>query len=187
MVDTIVFQVPKDIELLGKLLQAIPESWSWLDGYLKFPENQTRNIAVNTGYLISEYNSYPAIVGSNIMNSGKRQGPDLHAIMIERKMPAFVFFKRAGSQNPKDLVAVRDLAASFVRRGYLGSLTFSLGRSVVKATCEFSICISKTEDKLTLKWFEPHGGDPSLVASIMEFCYGKGLRRFDGSLEQRPD
>lgn len=178
------FWLSNDPEIRVKIVHSIPENWGWIDGIIRFPSDQNihRNIANGTGYAITRFNcSQPAIIGSSVEGSTDRRRPDLVAIMVENKLPAFVTFDMGGFGKTEEFVSVREIAASFIRRGYVGWLNFVKSdnrnmRDENPARCELKLR-QKGEDRseIVLRWDERFGGQPKDIASILSACYSCNL------------
>lgn len=123
-----IFTVPlHDTEFLGCILDAVPDDWSGMSGWLEAPPGD--RVARDTGY------SYSSATGGIRLEARATNPPreipgDPLAILIENKLPGFISFNRVGywSRNEEFRLAKR-LAASFVRRGYSGWLQFDFSRS----------------------------------------------------------
>jgi hypothetical protein len=179
------FLLPEETESRVRLVEAIPSDWGWVDGIIRFPSDQARfrQIAFDTGYAITRFNcSQPAIIGSAIKGSTVRRRPDLLGIMVENKLPGFVTFDMAGFGKREEFISVREIAASFVRRGYLGWLKFVKsdhrnGRDENPAHCEFRIGPNGDEkSEIVLCWEEKFGGEPKDIASILAVCYSANIK-----------
>ncbi len=113
---------------MAKLIAAVPDTWSWVDGRLHAPQSliTSGEVVEHTGYSVERFHSiHPTIIGSYEKGSSKRLKPDLFAIIGERKLPGFICFDEAGYESHVvTLPLAKQIAIAYVRRGYRGHLHF---------------------------------------------------------------
>ncbi|MFA6105212.1 MAG: hypothetical protein WC725_01260 [Patescibacteria group bacterium] len=188
MENQIFFALPDNPEVRKKLVESIPKDWKWFDGVLHFPPDQEmfRDIAYQTGYLFSRLHDIsPVIVGKAEQGSGKRHLPDLSALMVDKKLPSFVAFEEAGRKSEKSFEIIRKIAAVFLRRGYVGHLSFvrsahKYNRFNNSVRCDFRIYPHGGEPSdIKLVWSPEFGGNPSQLEAVLTAFYSLGLERKD--------
>lgn len=189
----LLFELPDDDNALGLLVDAIPPTWTMLNGRL-FPTLAVREqetVVDDTGYLFST--SAPSIVGRRKGN-GQRARPDVLRLVIGRLAPGFVEFENAGYfRNSPSLGEVREVAAGYVHGGYRGKLDFvqcALSGSVsqVAARCRFRLARADAwpwpepspgaDDPLALgvEWNELYGGRAEHCTMVLRVCRSLDLR-----------
>jgi len=131
MKDKWIFEIPNEVEVMVKLVQAVPSSWLSISGVLEAPNVlvEVGDAIHDTGYNIDQfYTIKPTIVKASTTNRRKndsRQNPDLYALIAERKMPGFVRFEEAGADSYEiSFGTARKILISFLRQGYRGQVTF---------------------------------------------------------------
>jgi hypothetical protein len=178
---------------MGKLVDAVPNTWSWVDGYLAAPNAliASGQVARHTGFAIQRFHSVnPTIVGE-YNSKHEWQAPDLLAVMLEQILPAFVSFDEG------DLITL-DLAKRFIMgfllRGYRGSASFSAGcydndRFNNPARCSFAfepwngppICGEEAGPqpaRVKLEWDARYGGSEKSIAPIVAACRALQLHEY---------
>lgn len=125
------FEIPDNQEIMVKLVGAIPDSWSWVDGSLTAPETLIKDgkVAERTGFAIQRpHTIYPTIVGEYNPTIHGRELGDLFAIIVEQKLPGFIRFDEAGYiKREISLALAKRIATSFIQKGYRGHLCFYSG------------------------------------------------------------
>jgi len=121
------FEIPNNQEVMAKLIEAIPSTWSWVDGCLFAPEQfiKSGSALENTGFAIQRFHSiHPTIIGRHDRKKGTTDKPDFFAIMVEQKLPGFVSFDESGYEAPITLDLAKRIAIGFLLKGYRGHLSF---------------------------------------------------------------
>lgn len=192
------FEIPDDQEVMVKLVEAIPPNWSWVDGSLHAPKNLVSSGAVqeNTGFAVERFHSiHPTIIGSYDRSEGKREKPDLFAIMVEQKLPGFINFDEAGyDAHIVTLELAKRVAVGFLRKGYRGCLCFYRGcydnsKYANPARCSMifdswhGTPISREEAgaqpaRVKLEWEGRYYGKEEDIAPIVAVCRSLSLREY---------
>jgi hypothetical protein len=181
------FEIPPQKEAMAWLVEAIPNAWQWVDGYLSAPEGL--DVARETGFQLSRYSSAPNIVAP----TGKV--PDFLGIMVLRKPPAFMCFEEAGYESksvPVELV--KKIAVEFLLMSYSGHLTFfkSCHRNSKyenSARCSMifqswgGAPFQRPEDgeqpaRVKLEWSRVNRGSLEDIEPILKVCRSLGLREY---------
>jgi len=175
------FEIPNDVEIMVKIIEAIPSDWAWIDGMLVAPKDliDSGSAKENTGFTLKRFHDIgPTIIGSYNKERNERNHPDLYAIMVEHKLPGFVTFDEAGYEcDIATFEVAKRIASGFVRKGYLGSLCFfqdcyANRKHQNPASCWISFKIRKVE----IKWHGNYGGKEESVAPIITVCRSLKLK-----------
>ena len=125
------FEIPDDDEVKVKLVEAIPDNWSFLDGQLNAPKSAINAglVQEDTGFAVARFHSIkPTIIGRYDQKVQGRVEPNLFAIMVDGKLPGFVSFDEAGlearSKGDIKMALSKRIVIGFIRKGYLGGLHF---------------------------------------------------------------
>jgi len=191
------FEIPNDTNIMMKLVEVIPNSWSWIDGVLSAPKTliDSGKAVAGTGYEISRFHSiHPTIKG--IYRDGKEQKPNLYAMIAEGKLPGFVSFHEAGYDIDISFELAKKIAIAYLEKGYRGWLglysdCYDNSKYENPAACNihfkpwekgrFSVNLSdkNTDDNppvIEVNWTEKYGGKPELVQPIISLCHSLGLK-----------
>ncbi|MBU0540654.1 hypothetical protein KKF59_01110 [Patescibacteria group bacterium] len=121
------FEIPNDRDVMASLVEAVPSDWSAVDGWLLAPENliDSERVARHIGFAMQTFHGMSlSTIESGDQNS-KQTGQDLVKIILGQKLPGFLTFAQAGHRSGNiTLMAVRQIAAGFLRMGYRGGLRF---------------------------------------------------------------
>lgn len=117
------FEIPEDSDVMAKIIESVPTSWSFMDGVLCPTKDiiASGQVEERTGFNISRFYSInPTIAGENVGVI-----PNLFGILVEQKIPAFISFEEAGYEDHRIITfeLVKRIAAGFVRKGYRGHLS----------------------------------------------------------------
>jgi hypothetical protein len=191
-----VFTLPDDAEVIGRLIQAVPDSWSWLDGVLYVPRRlvDEEHALTETGYILSRFRGVRTeLAGKLIPNDGTRkaQRPDLFGFLVERKYPGWLRFDEAGYNDHDELplATAKRLAEGYVKLGYRGLLRFysdcrdnNKYHNPARFYLEMSPgdCLVGTGFAATgialVSWEKAHGGMQQDVAHVLELCRSLDLK-----------
>ncbi|MFA6588156.1 MAG: hypothetical protein WCT08_03740 [Patescibacteria group bacterium] len=131
MYQALFFEIKNDVEVMAKLVEAVPDNWSWVDGCLYAPQHliDSGMVQQDTGFTLARFHSInPTIVGAYEEHNGKRKKPNLFAMMVEQKLPGFISYDEAGFEdNPITLKLTKTITIGFLRKGYRGDLCFYCG------------------------------------------------------------
>lgn len=122
------FEIPDNREIMARLIEAVPSTWAWVDGALWAPKElvSSGQAIEDTGFELSRFHTiHPTIVGGYSETNRQRVKPNLFAIIVEQKLPGFIFFDEAGYQE--HLVTMdlsKQVATAYVLKGFGGHLTF---------------------------------------------------------------
>lgn len=121
-------------ERIARLVEAIPDNWSCVSGYLSVDKKsaQEDHVAWNTGYWIgcATKNAVPWLVGQNSFRQLCEARPDVYGILIDRKQPHFVQFDEAGlgeawyTEHALRMPDLKRVIAALIRNKYRGRLEF---------------------------------------------------------------
>lgn len=181
------FEIPNDGETVNRLLESIPEDWTWINGGLSAPENLAKSGEVLKGIVLVLHHGLND--GQPIIYKGKDpvRIPGPSEIMAEGSMPEGVLFNEAGS-GFFAFRFVKSIATGFVNRGYDGELTFFSdyvdpeGRHRNPAACVLTLQAWLERGKrdgvfhgrgVELTWCD----DGESVAAILAAC--TGLREYE--------
>lgn len=126
----LVFEIPDSREVRARLVEAVPSEWTWVSGHLEAPKTFVSAGTADpiTGYMFERFHCIKPTVIGRWQESGKRETPDLFAILTGEKLPGFVEFDQAGYGEPAVTLAVaKRFAAFYICKGYLGELHFVSG------------------------------------------------------------
>ncbi len=161
-----IFDIPDNSDILAQLIEAVPVSWSYMHGKLWVPKalvtsgeaNEHAGLAVKDRLFV-----YPTIEGCH--------DNDLLAILVDRKLPAFIDFDEPGQESHYvtfDLV--KKLVAHYLRIGYRGHLSFFRDR------CKDGRYGNAAEMRIV--WHCPplyHGRDESRRLQLEYMDQGRGV------------
>ncbi|WKZ29298.1 MAG: hypothetical protein QY323_01050 [Patescibacteria group bacterium] len=182
--------MPDDSEALARVIEAVPQEWSWVDGRLGPPQALVENgqVARTAGYFIGRFHSiHPTIQGPWNHKERRSDRPDLCEILIEHKLPLFIAFDEAGFQErTMHLGAAKKIAAHHVRFGYRGWLFWYVGwddddKYRNEARCEMHFSRQENEAKnwlVELAVLPRFGGKPEALTPLLEACRALGLKEF---------
>jgi len=172
------------VEYVAQILESVPDDWSDMSGLLE--ASAYAEPVPNTGYALHRFDSGARVVAGARSGGGEIIRPDLVALLVEGRPPAFVSFLDTGYGARWQFLAARALAAGFIRRWYLGWLTLNNGRDRDGAhdkPAEVEIHLSPwqrqvrlfepprlTLPAVVLRWDERYGGDPAQLAPIRAVC-----------------
>lgn len=172
------FKVPNDSEVMVQLVEAIPITWSRVDGVIYAPKSlvSSGQAEKNTGYCL-DWSKGTVIIGRT-RRGGVRITPNVPAIIIEQKLPGFISFVEAGYQPAVSLEFAIEVAAHFLRKGFRGDLHFcsehvNNRRFDNPACCTFIFSTSPPLVRLT--WDEKRGDSEEDVSSVVSTCLSLGL------------
>lgn len=180
-----VFALPDHDLSLACLIRAVPDGWSWVDGYLQAPASMvesgeaSRNIRISLRRFAEH--GFELFSNGRDKETGQVIHPDLHAFLFERKRPIIVAFDEAGFMRTGGLTlgGMKHIAASFVGMGYRGHLHFfSDCRNNNKydnpARCE--LWMVDGDWKIMLAYDELHGGRVEDLTDLRNACNRLKLR-----------
>lgn len=197
MGEQLFFKILDDVEVMVKLVNAVPDSWGWLDGQLCAPAELNTNGKAerDTGFAIQRFHSIgPTIIGAYNRESGKRLKPNLYAIIAEQKLPGFIDFNEAGYEYEISLELAKRFAVAFLNKGYRGGLRFYLdcyrnSKYSNPAECSMALVswygasfgdeIGEQPARVKLEWDERYGGKKEDITPILTVCQSLGLRRYE--------
>ena len=192
------FEIPADPEVMARLVEAVPDHWRWVTGSL-YPTKKLIASGVvqeDTGFVLARFhNINPTIAGTYDRSARARINPNFFAIMVDRKMPGFVFFDEAGLDcQTLPFSTVKRLAAGFIRNGYGdGFLDFRSNdhdnyMADNPARCnmifqrwhggEYHIEKGPQVARIRVEWEEKFGGTKEHVAPIVSVCQSLKLREY---------
>ena len=190
------FKIPNDLEVMAKLVEAIPSHWSWVDGQLRAPKCliDVGEVEESTGFAVMRFHSIrPTIIGRYDEDKRRNKDPNLFAIMLEQKLPGFIMFDEAGYETPEiTLELVKRIAAGFLRKGYRGGLHFYSGcydnskyNNPAKCSMIFEVwnggSFSKSGEtgmqpaRVKIGWESKYCGKEEHIASIVSVCRSLNL------------
>lgn len=199
------FEIPDDQEVMVKLVEAVPSTWSWVGGILNAPKTLINSgmALKDTGFTIQRFHDIrPTIVGHYDHYQGRRLKPDLFAIIVEQKFPGFIGFNEAG-YDPcvVTLELAKRVAVGFLRKGYRGALGFFKGcydnnkyKNAAFCSIEFQsqygTPVSGVEAgyqpaRVILEWNENFYGKEEDVKPILEMCRSLNLREYEPEVGDR--
>lgn len=204
MNETLFFEIPDDQEVMTKLVESVPSSWSWVNGYLHAPKNLRAAglVQENTGFILERFHDiHPTIVGDYDGNEGRRKRPDLYAIMVEQKLPSFVAFEHAGFDDSRflTLALAKRIAIGFLKKGYRGGLRFysdCYDNKEFDNPAHCNLVFMPREgapafnepgpqpSRIKVGWDKRYGGKEEDIAVILSVCRGFNLREY---IPQRPE
>lgn len=193
------FELPEDGDVMAQVVEAVPDSWSWVDGFLSAESGliAASRVLKDTGLRLSRFHSIkPTIVGRRRSQEEGESVPDIFGFVIEHKLPGFVSFDEAGFQEGKvvTLALAKRLAAGFIRLGYRGGLWFSAGCCDNQKYSNPAICDIRLQpwegfhcseergeqpSRVKLEWNAEFGGSQAMVDPIAEACRRLGLKEYD--------
>lgn len=194
------FLIPENAEVMVELIGRIPDYWSWVDGRLNAPDDllARKKAVAGTGFSISRSHSIgPTIIGETAVDREKRD-PDLYAILVDQKLPEFIYFDEAGyGDRIVTLSLAKRIAVGYVRRGYRGKLYFysdSMGNDKFYncARSELALepwqgapCMREEEGnqpaRIKLEWQDDHGEE--LIAPVVIACGILALTEYEPILQ----
>lgn len=190
------FEIPNDQEVKAKLVETMPNDWTWVNGILRAPEDLvfSGQVASDTGIAIQRFHDiHPTIIGERKPEGEGRLKPDLLAILVDRKLPSFIRFDEAG-YNPYivTMELAKRVAVAYLKRGYRGNLNFYKGCHDYSATdndgrCYIAFepwngapCMHEEEGhqpaRIRLEWFYDR---IDCVESIIAICRSLNLREYE--------
>ena len=192
------FEIPDDHEIRAKLVEAVPPDWSWLDGGLRASKTllDLGQVEENTGFEVGRFHIiHPTIIGAYVGDgNGRREKPNLFAIMVEQKLPGFILFDEAGYDASISLDLTQRIAAGFLRKGYCGGLHFYKGcydnnKYENAARCDmlferwhgapvFKEEAGEQPARVKLEWNGDYRGKEEDIASIAAVCRSLNLREY---------
>ena len=192
------FEIPDDQEVMAKIVEAVPLSWSWIDGGLRAPSSMVASgqVEENTGFTLQRFHSiHPTIIGRYAGGKNERERPNLFAIMVEQKLPGFISFNEAGyDADIITLELAKSVAVGFLRKGYRGGLYFYKDcydnrKHDNPAYCEIifqpwqgaPICQEEAgaqPSRVKLRWESRYGGKEEDIAPIVAVCRSLGLSKY---------
>ena len=195
---TLFFEIPDDDqEIMVKLVEAIPSNWSWVDGDLHAPEMLivSGQVEEHTGFAVRRFHrNNPTIVGSYNQDERKQRNPDLFAIMVDQKLPGFIFFDEAGYETPITFKLTKHIVVGFLQKGYRGGLRFfkdCYGNSKFDnpARCDIAFkpwhggSASYEEGgpqpaRIKIEWDSRYNGREEDVTPIIAVCRSFNLREY---------
>lgn len=203
MGEKIFFEIPDDVETILKLVESIPSTWSWLDGWLDAPKRLTSSGAAveNTGFRISRFHSIkPTVIGRHNRDGEINPAPDLFEILVEQKLPGFIEFDEAGFG--RDILDhAKSLAAGFLSKGYEGRLDFYMDYDQHRdskysnpARCNMIFrpwngpgLIDEhgpQPARVKLEWDEKYGGKMEDIWPIADVCRNLGLKEYKPEVQE---
>lgn len=126
-----IFALPIDNHgFLGRLIDAIPDTWSDMSGFLEAPAVwiSAGKAMRDTGYRYGRFDHNVEISGRAHQPPEPPIHPDPVAIIIGGKEPGFLSFSETGYDSDRQFFMAKRLSAGFVRKGYRGWLTFNNGK-----------------------------------------------------------
>lgn len=183
------FKLPDESNARAQIVEAIPDSWAWMDGMLTAPQALVEGgqVAVGCGFAVRRFHaSQPTLIGPYSTERCGHLVPDLAAMMLEQKPPEFVVFDEAGFTSQITLTTAIRIAAGFIRKGY-GNRHLRFYRdcrdnikSNNSASCD--IAFSPVDHgtfgeeqglqpaRIRLQWTPKYGGKPEHVEPIAAAC-----------------
>lgn len=196
-----VFRLPGDPNLWVRLVESIPDGWSWVSGNLQAPTEfiEAGHASAQGGYCITRFgkNSFEIVsrfdeqygqVGleerEELHNAGKQ---DLLELVAMHLLPSFVRFQEAGFSG-MSFGWAKSVAIAYLSRGYSGRLTFFSGCydnrpcGPEEVEMRFSPWVENDWGKKTprppiieILWKPMHGGKRESVKSLIDTCETSGL------------
>lgn len=190
------FEIPNDQEVKAKLVEAVPNNWTWVNGILRAPQNlvSSGQVVTDTGFAIQRFHDiHPTIVGEHRHDGQGRLKPDLLAILVDRKLPSFIRFDEAGyDPHIVTMELAKKVAVAFLKQGYRGRLDFYNGCHDYSAIdndgrcyIEFqpwdgAPCIHEEEGlqpaRIRLEWFYDR---IDCIEPIISACRSLNLREYE--------
>ena len=188
------FEIPEDSEVMARLVESIPNDWSWVDGTLDASRApiDAGEVLKNTGLLCDRFS-----INRLVVPRDRKEKADLFGILVDRKRPGFVSFREAGyDSHDFPLVLAKQFAAAFLNMAYRGWLTFFLNdydnnKYDNGARCNFtfqpwtgaSMCgmneeVGPQPPRVKLEWNENYGGQPLDISPIESVCRELGLKEY---------
>ncbi len=185
-------------ELLARIIDAVPDSWSDMSGMLEPSEVLVGQGQVirDTGYTFHRFNRGVEIAHRhhphpNVGSIVEIIRPDPVALLIEDRLPGFVSFNEIGFDASQQFQVAKRLAAGFVRKGYRGQLLLNNGRGREGASdmpANLLLCLNPwlhwegidrprrpMPPTAVLAWDERHGGRADQLDAIRKVCEGLPL------------
>jgi hypothetical protein len=191
------FEIPDETTTRVRLVEAVPQTWSWMDGWLRAPEILlTSGAAIETtGFIFSRYRCIsPIVVGKYDPTSGREFEPDLYAILAEQKLPGFIRFDMAGYGTEITLELAKRIAMAYLGQDYTGWLNFYSGcRNNNKynnpAFCQMKLdpwCGAPLDheeegqqpSRIRLEWDDRYGGSSMTINPIVAVCRELELKQY---------
>ena len=114
-------------ELAARVLEATPDSWSDVSGVLE-PSDQLSRVSKETGYAFHRFDqSVRVATRRDLRRLDRIVRPDPVSLLVSGVLPRFVPFDETGYGACWKFLIAKNLAAGFVRRGYLGWLSLNNG------------------------------------------------------------
>lgn len=180
-----------------KLVEAVPENWSWVDGGLYAPRIlvESEQVEEHTGFVLERFHSiHPTIIGSYDQTMGRSRKPNLFAIMVEQRLPGFIRFIEAGYGADITLELAKRVTVGFLRRGYRGGLHFferccNNHKYDNPARCSMifepwqgaPLCLEEAglqPARVKLEWKSHYYGKQEDVAPVVAVCRSLNLRQY---------
>lgn len=188
------FEIPDNAEVMGRLIQAVPLDWLWVDGVLVAPEMfiTSGQAEKDTGYTLQRFHSIqPTIIGNFDSEKGLRNRPNLYAIMVEAKRPGFVIFDEVGLDSDISLGAARKIAIGLLVKGYRGSLRFyknchndckhenpAYCGMVFEPWCGYYEEAGPQPARVRVEWTGRYGGKEEDIDSIVKVCRALCMKEY---------
>lgn len=174
----IFFEIPDDNhEIMTELVEAAPSGWSWVDGVLKPSEKlvASGNVQNNTGFDLNRWGDCK-IVGKYKEEykegENRQECPNLHAIIVEQKLPGSIVFTETGYSDGMGLVSAKHLIVGLINKGYRGQLSFYKDCYDNKKFNNPARCAIVLKKWCGPLWYEENGPQPARIKLEWEGRYG---------------
>lgn len=177
-----------------RVVQAVPDTWSWMTGVLHAPQSLIDLGLVLQGTRL-ELRSGDTVSVGGVRNPTTQEmtDPDLHGFYAERRHPILICFEGAGLHGRQLTLGVsKSFARHYFTRNYSGRLDFTLWSerwNWIKAECELrfqewcghpgnGIELGNQPPRVKLSWDTQCGGSIRDVAPIIEACRALDLKEY---------
>lgn len=189
--ETVINISRENVDFFARIVEAVPNSWSDVSGILE-PDLAKAGIAdfsaveKNTGYAYTRFEHGVVLASLNDRDERLPGGYNPAAILIEGKLPGFIRFSDTGYGAGHKFPMAKKLAAGFIRKGYLGTLTFNNGVNreyahhygahleLYMTPWERFVGVGEPRQPMppsaVLGWSPRYGGCPELLEPILAVC-----------------
>ena len=181
-----VYQIPDDQDVMIEFIRTIPDDWYYMNGNIYPPAQliDDGKVAKDTGFQLARFSITPQIISRDC----DLKNANLFDIMVEQKLPDFVYFDETGLLGSDiNFVTSRDVAAGFVSKGYRGWLRYvrSVGKYMheVSAECNYAFGSKPGASRnieftpsISFEWYKEHGGSKEQLLPVLSLCQKFGLK-----------
>lgn len=192
----LIFEIHDSREVKAKLVEAVPSEWAWVSGRLEAPKTfvSAGTADPTTGYILQRFYSIKPTVIGRWPEGGKRETPDLFAVLSGEKLPGFLDFDEAGyGDSAVTLAVAKRFAAFYIWKGYLGELRFASGFWDNNAVANPERCFifllngwryspflsQGNPPAIWINWTERYGGKEENIRVIADACRSLGLKEIE--------